>query len=158
MALTKEDLEIKVIEKRIQLEEGVKWTNDKLVKRLGDYTLEHTMKDNRSWGVDYLQSLETVQLCRHLKDEQKAFIYIKKASDKGYSLAYAFLGDFFLEGKQVKQDLDKAFTYYSLGAEAGIAKAQASLSKCYKEGIGTDIDLEKAEKYLKSALNQGYKI
>lgn len=73
MALTKEDLEIKVIEKRIQLEEGVKWTNDKLVKRLGDYTLEHTMKGNRSWGVDYLQSLETVQLCRHLKDEQKAF-------------------------------------------------------------------------------------
>lgn len=73
MALTKEDLEIRITEKRIYLEDDIKWTNDKLVKRLGDYTLAHTPAKNRCWGVDYLQSLETVQLCRHLKDEKKHF-------------------------------------------------------------------------------------
>lgn len=73
MALTKEDLEIKVTERHIQLNEDVKWTNDKLIKRLGDYTLAHSGRKERCWGIDYLQSLETVQLCRHLKDEKKAF-------------------------------------------------------------------------------------
>ena len=73
MALTKEDLEIKITERHINLADDVKWTNDKLIKRLGDYTLEHSGRKEHCWGVDYLQSLETVQLCRHLKDEKKAF-------------------------------------------------------------------------------------
>lgn len=73
MAFTKEELELKVIEKRITLADDIKWTNDKLIKALGDYTLSHSPKEGRCWGVDYIQTLETVQLCRHLKDEKDKF-------------------------------------------------------------------------------------
>ena len=55
------------------LEDDVKWTNEKLIKKLGDYTISHSPKKLFCWGQRYLQSLETVQLCRHLKDEMKSF-------------------------------------------------------------------------------------
>ena len=71
--MRKDELELKLTEKHIMLEEDVKWTNEKMIKKLGDYTLDHTPKKNFCWGQRYLQSLETVQLCRHLKDEMKAF-------------------------------------------------------------------------------------
>ena len=72
MALKKEDLEYKISEKQIMLDENVSWTNEKLVKALGDYTLSHSKKSKYCWGARFLQSMETVMLCRHLKDEKKA--------------------------------------------------------------------------------------
>lgn len=71
MALKKEDLEYKITEKHIMLDDNVTWTNEKLVKALGDYTLSHSKKEKYCWGARYLQSLETVMLCKHLKDEKK---------------------------------------------------------------------------------------
>ncbi len=71
--MRKDELELKITEKHIMLEEDIKWTNEKLIKKLGDYTLEHSPKSAFCWGQRYLQSLETVQLCRHLKDEMKSF-------------------------------------------------------------------------------------
>lgn len=71
MALKKEDLEYKITEKHIMLDDNVSWTNEKLVKVLGDYTLSHSKKDKYCWGARFLQSMETVMLCRHLKDEKK---------------------------------------------------------------------------------------
>lgn len=71
MAFKKEDLEREITKKHIMLNEDVQWTNEKLVKALGDYTLTHSPSDKHCWGAKYLQSLETVQLCRHLKDEKK---------------------------------------------------------------------------------------
>lgn len=73
MAFKKEDLELAISEKHIVLDENIKWTNEKLVKALGDYTLSRSLPSKVCWGTKYLQSLETVQLCRHLKDEKKAF-------------------------------------------------------------------------------------
>lgn len=72
MSLRKEDLELKITEKHIMLDDNVTWTNEKLVKALGDYTLSHSKKEKYCWGARYLQSLETVMLCKHLKDEKKA--------------------------------------------------------------------------------------
>ena len=71
--MRKDELEEKLSERHIVLDENVKWTNEKLIKILGDYTLERSPKKLHCWGARFLQSLETVQLCRHLKDEQKAF-------------------------------------------------------------------------------------
>ena len=72
MALKKEDLEYKITEKHIMLDDNVNWTNDKLVKALGDYTISHSKKERFCWGAHYVQSLETVMLCKHLKDEKKS--------------------------------------------------------------------------------------
>ena len=71
MSLKKEDLEVFITERHIMLDDSVSWTNEKMIKALGDYTLSHSKKDKYSWGARYLQSLETVMLCRHLKDEKK---------------------------------------------------------------------------------------
>lgn len=71
MALKKEDLEVEITERHIILDEDVSWTNEKMVKALGDYTISHSKKEKYCWGARYLQSLETVMLCRHLKDEKK---------------------------------------------------------------------------------------
>lgn len=71
--MNKDELEQRVSDKRIMLAEDVEWTNDKLVKILGDYTISHSPSNKYSWGARYIQSLETVQLCRHLKNEKKVF-------------------------------------------------------------------------------------
>lgn len=72
MALKKEGLEYKISEKHIMLDDNVSWTNDKLVKALGDYTLSHSKKEKYCWGARFVQSLDTVMLCKHLKDEKKS--------------------------------------------------------------------------------------
>ena len=77
MALKKEDLEYKITEKHIMLDDNVNWTNDKLVKALGDYTISHSKKERFCWGAHYVQSLETVMLCKHLKDEKKSLDKVK---------------------------------------------------------------------------------
>ena len=71
--MRKDELELKITERHIMLEDDVKWTNEKMIKKLGDYTISHSPKKLFCWGQRYLQSLETVQLCRHLKDEMKSF-------------------------------------------------------------------------------------
>lgn len=71
MSLKKEDLEAFITERHIMLDDDVSWTNEKMVKVLGDYTMSHSKKDKYCWGARYLQSMETVMLCRHLKDEKK---------------------------------------------------------------------------------------
>ena len=68
----KDSLDFKISELGIYLDEDVKWTNENLIKRLGDYTLAHTNK-HVPWATKYVQSLSTVMLCKHLKDEMKNF-------------------------------------------------------------------------------------
>lgn len=71
--MRKDIIEECLTQRHITLDESVKWTNDKMIKRLGDHTIEHSFQKQFCWGQRYLQSLETVQLCRHLKDEIKHF-------------------------------------------------------------------------------------
>ena len=50
----------------IDVDENINWDNEKLIKRLGDYFLE-LEPEKYSWGARYVQSLNTVILCEHLK-------------------------------------------------------------------------------------------
>lgn len=68
----KDNLEEKISELGIYLNDKLDWTNERLIKRLGDYYIENSNKPI-SWGARYVQSLETVQLCHHLKDDIKNF-------------------------------------------------------------------------------------
>lgn len=75
--LRKEDIIAKINELGIYLENDVKWTNDKMIKKLGDYYLG----DDKSFARNFIQSMETVQLCHHLKDEISFFSISPLESD-----------------------------------------------------------------------------
>lgn len=68
----KDNLEDKLTELNIYLDEELKWTNEKMIKKIGDYYISNG-ESSISWGAKYVQSLETVMLCKHLKDEIKNF-------------------------------------------------------------------------------------
>ena len=51
----------------LKFDETVKWDNEKMIKLLGDYFLDLEPK-KYSWGARYVQSLDTVMLCKHMKD------------------------------------------------------------------------------------------
>ena len=67
--LRKEEIIHKINEFNITLDDDTKWTNDKMIKKLGYVYLENDEHNSDSFGVNYVQSLETVQLCKHMKDE-----------------------------------------------------------------------------------------
>jgi len=72
LSLTKDDLQEIITKKHIYLAEDVKWSNQLLIKRLGDeYLKEH--REELTFGVSFVQSLENFMLCKHLKDEVANF-------------------------------------------------------------------------------------
>lgn len=69
LKLRKEDIIKKINELGIHLSDDIRWTNDKMIKKLGyEY-----LGEDKSFGRNYVQSLETVQLCKHMKDEISNF-------------------------------------------------------------------------------------
>lgn len=53
-------------------DEDIQWTNEQLIKACADkYMKEHPELD--TWGQRYAWSLQTVMLCKHMKDELKNF-------------------------------------------------------------------------------------
>ncbi len=56
----------------IEIDENIKWDNEKKIKVLGDYFIS-LEPDKYSWATRYVQSLNTVMLCKHLKEELKNF-------------------------------------------------------------------------------------
>ena len=56
----------------IYLEDDIKWDNEKMIKKLGDFFIS-LAPDKYSWGTKYVQSLGTPMLCRHLKEDMKHF-------------------------------------------------------------------------------------
>ena len=71
-AFRKDIMDDKITELGIYLDEDVNWTNEALIKRLGDYYLEHANREV-TWGEKYIHSLNTVMLCNHLKDRRHMF-------------------------------------------------------------------------------------
>lgn len=133
----KDNLENAITERNIMLPEDVKWTNDKIVKALGDYTISRSPASKFSWGARYLQSLETVQLCRHLKDEMKTFKkygvdpmedpnYVAEFKENGarvfiyYDPAVGF--QFFSRRESVTNFVNRNFTNVVLLIKDGIIK------------------------------------
>ena len=72
--LRKDKLEQKLHEYEIPLDESITWDNEKMIKKLGDYFMS-LEPEKYSWGARYVQSLNTVMLCNHLKDNLQYFSY-----------------------------------------------------------------------------------
>ena len=74
MSLTKEELIERTCSWNVTLleDDDIKWTNEQLIKACADkYMQEHPELD--TWGQRYAWSLQTVMLCKHMKDEIKNF-------------------------------------------------------------------------------------
>lgn len=56
----------------LEFNEDIKWDNEKMIKLLGDYFIS-LEPDKYSWGTRYVQSLNTVMLCKHMKDDIDKF-------------------------------------------------------------------------------------
>ena len=56
----------------LEFNENIKWDNEKMIKLLGDYFIS-LEPDKYSWGTRYVQSLNTVMLCKHMKDDIDKF-------------------------------------------------------------------------------------
>lgn len=50
----------------LDLSDKITWDNEKMIKALGDYFIS-LEPEKYSWGAKYVQSLNTVMLCEHLK-------------------------------------------------------------------------------------------
>ena len=67
----------------IDLPENVDWDNEKLIKALGDYFL-NLEPEKYSWGSRYVQSINTVMLCEHLKKFIKQMAPINPMESEDY--------------------------------------------------------------------------
>ena len=65
----------------IEFDENIKWDNEKMIKRLGDFFID-LEPAKYSWGARYVQSLNTVMLCKHMKDDIDKFPVSPLESDE----------------------------------------------------------------------------
>ena len=74
----------------------------------------------------------------------KAARYFRTASKRGNPLAASRLGECYLQGKGVEQDLGKAFSWFKKAAYQGQAAAQARLGMLYQSPRWKERDLVRA--------------
>ena len=70
----------------IYLEDDIKWDNEKMIKKLGDFFISLTPA-KYSWGARYIQSLGTPMLCRHLKEDIKHFVDVPTPTESSAYIA-----------------------------------------------------------------------
>ena len=51
----------------LELRDDISWDNSRMIKALGDYFMS-LEPDKYSWAAHYIQSIDTVMLCKHLKE------------------------------------------------------------------------------------------
>ena len=67
----------------LEFDENIKWDNEKMIKLLGDYFI-NLEPEKYSWGARYVQSLNTVMLCEHLKKFAEQMKPIKPLESDDY--------------------------------------------------------------------------
>ena len=67
----------------LTLRDDINWDNGRMIKALGDYFM--SIEPNKySWGAHYMQSLDSVMLCNHLKDNIEQMKPINPMEDENY--------------------------------------------------------------------------
>ena len=87
-------------------------------------------------------------------NEKKSFDYYLQAAQQGSTLSQTMIGDFYLLGRAVEEDLNQAFDWYKRAADAGDADGQYLVSRSYYFGWGVDEDIDKAMEWSKKAVMQ----
>lgn len=91
---------------------------------------------------------------------QKAFVMYQKAVEQSgewqpLPRAMWHLGQAYLRGQGVEQDLAQAYRWFETGAQHGDVPAQHTLGKLLEEGVGCTRDLRKALFWYEKAAAQG---
>ena len=81
---------------------------------------------------------------------------LTEAANQGHMLAQATIGDFFLSGVGVVQDLDQAFEFTTKAAQKGHAPSQYNLGIMYRNGYGTPPSSQDANTWFLKATEQEY--
>lgn len=90
------------------------------------------------------------------KDDRKAVKCFKAATEKGYNLAYCYIGCCYMNNIGVgEKDYIKAAAHFKLGAEHGEVNAISWLGYCYIWGFGVERNYTKAVQYLEGAIALG---
>jgi hypothetical protein len=124
----------------IEFDESIKWDNEKMIKRLGDFFID--LEPTRySWGARYVQSLNTVMLCKHMKDDIDKFPisplesdeYVAETKLNGMRCVLVYSPDtgfeFFTRRESVSNYLNGNITDKFLFIEKGIILADGYTTK-----------------------------
>jgi TPR repeat protein len=91
----------------------------------------------------------------YAKNVAEGVRHFRRAGDKGYAPAQAFMGYFYKHGEGVTQDYREAARWYRMAAEKGHAGAQNDLALLYLDGSGVPKDKNEAIKWLRLSAQQG---
>ena len=86
-----------------------------------------------SWAMAYL-GWTYHQSWLDFKDYRQAVTWSRKAADLGEPLGQSLLGDCYLEGVGIEQDLEEGVKWLSAAASAKFAPAQLVLGRLYLTG------------------------
>jgi uncharacterized protein len=89
--------------------------------------------------------------CRLAKDDAAAATWYTRAADLGGASAQFNLGNFYRDGRGVKQDFAESLRRFRQAAEQGHAKAQGAIGSVYYHGRGVPVDFERAVHYYRLA-------
>lgn len=103
------------------------------------------MKCQNALGVFYYEGIGTP------KDYVKAFEWLKKSADQGFTRAFYNLAICYVNGLGVEKDQKKAVELLEYASEQNDLAAQSYLGYCYLKGKGVTKDATKGLKLLKSA-------
>jgi TPR repeat protein len=88
-------------------------------------------------------------------DYPLAFKYLSKAAEKGVTIAYRGLCDYYAQGKACEKNNTLALEYLQKGIDAGCADSLMQLGKAYHEGSFVEQDQQLAELTLLQAMDMG---
>ena len=94
----------------------------------------------------------------YMQEYDKAMELYQKAAKDGNEyqhIAEARIGDLYMEGAGVEQDLSKTVEWYEKSAGHGYANAMRILGDLYAEGNGVEQDMVKAREWYRKALETG---
>ena len=95
-------------------------------------------------------------------DFSKAYYWLKKSADSGYSCAQLMLGNiqhggFIDDDSNSYVDINESFKWYIKAASQGLVDAQAALGLRYEENIETSGNKQQAIYWYTKAADQGHK-
>jgi ATP-dependent DNA ligase len=152
--ITKERLQIEVTKRNIYLEDGVAWTNDNLIKRLGSDTLFRN-RHLCTWGRMYMHSLHSPMLIDHYKkyiknigedkDPLTSEHWIAEEKANGFRCIVAYSPEFgfelFSRRESVETFLNGDFTNKTAFIKNGLIKYPKDFIKAFKYRFVLDCEV-----------------
>ena len=112
------------------------------------------LKSAAEKGLAMAQGWYGVQVAR--TDKAEAYSWYMKGANQGDVISMWWLGDSYLKGYGVKQDLVEAVRWFRKAAEKGYHRGQNSLAVRLERGEGVKKDITEALKWYKKAVEQGF--